>query len=126
MQLRAWSDADAGPSVDTFGKRKVDHMNTADLIERVATEHGIAKEHVKKVLDSTFAVITAAAASGEEIAVAGFGRFKVTALPERQGRNPATGEPITIAASKKLSFSPAKAVREALNAATANETAAAA
>jgi len=101
-------------------------MNTADLIERVAGKHGIAKEHVKKVLDSTFAVITAAAASGEEIAFTGFGRFKVTALPERQGRNPATGEPIAIAASKKLSFSPAKALREALNATTANETVAAA
>ena len=101
-------------------------MNTADLIERVAIEHGMAKEHVKKVIDSTFAVITAAAASGEEVALAGFGRFKVADLPERQGRNPATGETITIAASKKLSFSPAKAVREALNAATANQTAAAA
>ena len=101
-------------------------MNTADLIERVATEHGIAKEHVRKVIDSIFTVITAAAASGEEIALAGFGRFRVTALPERQGRNPATGEPITIAASKKLSFSPAKAVREALNASTTSETTAAA
>ena len=68
-------------------------------------------------------MIIAAAAGGEEIAVAGFGRFKVTTRPERQGRNPATGETITIAASKKLSCSPA--VREALNAATANETAAA-
>ena len=100
-------------------------MNTADLIARVATEHGLAKEHVKKVIDSTFTAIAVAAASGEEIALAGFGRFKVTDLPERQGRNPATGEPITIAAAKKLSFSPAKAVREALNAAT-SETAAAA
>ena len=100
-------------------------MNTADLIARVATEHGLAKEHVKKVIDSTFTAIAVAAASGEEIALAGFGRFKVTDLPERQGRNPATGEPITIAAAKKLSFSPAKTVREALNAATSETVAAA-
>ena len=56
---------------------------------------------MKKVIDNTFTVITTTAASGEEIALAGFGRFKVTDLPERQGRNPATGEPITIAASKE-------------------------
>jgi len=43
MPVLAWTHS---------AKRKVDHMNAADLIERVATEHGIAKEHVKKVLDS--------------------------------------------------------------------------
>jgi hypothetical protein len=50
-----------------------------------------------------------------KFALAGFGRFKVADRPERQGRNPATGEPITIAASKKLSFTPAKALRDVLN-----------
>jgi len=89
-------------------------MNTADLIERVAAEHGVAKDHARKIIDSALAAITAAA-SGEEVALAGFGRFKVADRPERQGRNPATGEPITIAASKKLSFTPAKALRDALN-----------
>jgi len=90
-------------------------MNTADLIERVAAEHGVGKDHARKIIDSALAAIAAAAASGEEVALAGFGRFKVADRPERQGRNPATGEPITIAASKKLSFTPAKALRDALN-----------
>jgi DNA-binding protein HU-beta len=90
-------------------------MNTADLIERVAAEHGVAKDHARRIIDSTFAAITAAAVSGEEIALAGFGRFKVADKPERQGRNPATGEAITIAAARKLSFSPAKPLRDALN-----------
>jgi DNA-binding protein HU-beta len=94
-------------------------MNTADLIERVAAEHGVAKEHTKKIIDSVFAAITASAIDGEEVAINGFGRFKVTDRPERQGRNPATGEAMTIAASKKLTFSPAKTVREAVNTAPA-------
>ena len=94
-------------------------MNTAELIERVATEHGVAKEHARKIIDSAFAAITTAAIGGEEVALNGFGRFKVTDRPERQGRNPATGETITIAASKKLTFAPAKSVRTALDAAPA-------
>jgi DNA-binding protein HU-beta len=49
------------------------------------------------------------------VTLAGFGRFRVTNRAERQGRNPITGETITIAASKKLSFAPAKSVRDALN-----------
>jgi DNA-binding protein HU-beta len=91
-------------------------MNTADLIEQVAAEHGVAKEHAKKILDSALAAITAAASAGEEVTLAGFGRFKVTDRAERQGRNPATGETITIAASKKLAFTAAKSVRDTLNA----------
>ena len=83
-------------------------MNTTELIERVAAEHGVAKEHAKKILDSVFTAITAAASAGDEVSVAGFGRFKVSDRAARQGRNPATGETITIAASKKLTFSPAK------------------
>jgi DNA-binding protein HU-beta len=91
-------------------------MNTADLIEQVAAEHGVAKEHAKKILDSAVAAITAAASAGEEVTLAGFGRFKVTDRAERPGRNPATGETIIIAASRKLAFTAAKSVRDTLNA----------
>ena len=98
-------------------------MNAVDLAERVAAEHGVSKEHAKKLIDSVFGAITKAALGGEEVALNGFGRFKVTDRAEHQGRNPVTGEALTIAASKKLSFTPAKAVREALNTATPREIA---
>jgi DNA-binding protein HU-beta len=91
-------------------------MNTADLVEHVATEHDVTKERARRILDGVFLAITAAAIRGEEVSLSGFGRFKVTDRAERQGRNPATGETITIAASKKLTFTPAKSVRDALNA----------
>ena len=100
-------------------------MNTTELIERVAGEHGVAKEHAKKILDSAFTAITAAASAGDEVSVTGFGRFKVSDRAARQGRNPGTGETITIAASRKLTFSPAKTIRDALNVAGATDRAAA-
>jgi DNA-binding protein HU-beta len=90
-------------------------MNTTELVDRVAAEHGVAKEHTKRILDSVFTAITAAARAGDEVVLAGFGRFKVSDRAARQGRNPATGETIAIAASKKLTFSPAKTIRDALN-----------
>jgi len=49
------------------------------------------------------------------VAVAGFGRFKLSSRAARQGRNPATGETIEIPAARKLAFSAAKSVRDALN-----------
>lgn len=97
-------------------------MNTTDLIDRVATEHGMAKDHVRKILDSTFGAITAAGLRGDEVALSGFGKFKVTDRAERQRRNPATGEAITIPAARKLSFVPAKNIRDAFNAPADQET----
>ena len=90
-------------------------MNTTELIERVAAENGVAREHARKIVDSTFAAIIEAATAGDEVALSGFGRFKVKEVAERQGRNPGTGETITIPASRKLNFAAAKALREALN-----------
>ena len=55
-----------------------------------------------------------AAKKGEEVNLLGFGKFKVKENPARQGRNPATGATIEIAASRKLGFTPAKQVKDAL------------
>ena len=92
-----------------------DNVNTGDLIERVAVEHGVAKEHVRRILDSALAAIVSAAENGEDVSLSGFGRFKLSSRAARQGRNPATGETIEIPASTKLAFTAAKSVREALN-----------
>ena len=56
-----------------------------------------------------------AAANGEEISLPGFGKFKVKETPEREGGNPTSGEKIKIAASRKLTYSPAKGVKALLN-----------
>jgi DNA-binding protein HU-beta len=98
-------------------------MNTADLIERVAAEHGVAKEHARRILDSALAAIVAAVENGEDVALSGFGRFKPSNRAARQGRNPATGETIEIPASRTLAFTAAKAVRDALNGGKSKNTA---
>ena len=80
----------------------------------MAREVGMEKSAAKKAVEAVFAGIVDAAKTGEEINLPGFGRFKVKDSPARQGRNPATGATIEIAASKKLGFSPAKQVKDAL------------
>ena len=89
-------------------------MKTTDLIEHVAAEAGLEKAQAKKAVEAVIAGIIDAAKQGDEINLAGFGKFKVKDSPARQGRNPGTGESIEIAASRKLSFNPAKQVKDAL------------
>ncbi len=90
-------------------------MTATDLVTAIADERGLTKIEAKAVIDSVFAAIVSAAAAGEEISLPGFGKFKVKTSAAREGRNPSTGAPIKIAASKKLGFSPAKALKDRLN-----------
>ena len=90
-------------------------MNNSDLAEKLAAETGVTKADAKKVVDAVFAAIAEAAAAGDEISLNGFGKFKVKDSPAREGRNPSSGETIQIAASKKLTFAPSKAIKDKLN-----------
>jgi DNA-binding protein HU-beta len=90
-------------------------LNNGELSDRIATENQLSKADARKIVDAVFDAIGEAAARGEEVALAGFGKFKVTDRPERDGRNPSTGATIKIAASKKLSFTPAKAIKDRIN-----------
>ena len=90
-------------------------MNISDLVSYVADQDGkITKTQAKALVDSVFAAITSAAVKGEEVSLPGFGKFKVQDKPARTGRNPSTGAAIQIAASKKLVFQPAKALKDTL------------
>ena len=90
-------------------------MNNTELAETLTAAHGLTKADARKLVDAVFAEIADAAAKGGEISINGFGKFKVKNTPARDGRNPATGETISIKASKKLAFTPAKAVKDRLN-----------
>jgi DNA-binding protein HU-beta len=89
-------------------------MKTADLIEHVISQAGIDKRTARKAVDAVLSGIVEAARKGEDVSLAGFGKFSVKDSPARQGRNPATGEAIEIAASRKLAFAAAKQVKEGL------------
>jgi len=90
-------------------------VNTSDLADRIAETHGLTKTQAKAVVEDILKGISDAAAKGEDVSLNGFGKFKVQNKPERDGRNPATGATIRIAASRKLVFQPAKALKGAMN-----------
>jgi DNA-binding protein HU-beta len=91
-------------------------MNTADLAAKLAGQNSLSKAQAKSLVEELLKEIITAASEGNEISLPGFGKFKVKEASAREGRNPSTGEIIKIAASKKLSFTPAKAVKDLLNA----------
>ena len=90
-------------------------MNITELADKISTEHNVGKAEAKRMVETVLSTIAHAAGQGEEVALGGFGRFKVAERPARPGRNPATGEAIQIAASRKLAFAPAKQLRDRLN-----------
>jgi DNA-binding protein HU-beta len=91
-------------------------MTTAnEIAEKIANEHSLTKSQAKSIVEGVFQSIAEAAVSDAETSIPGFGKFKVKATAERDGRNPSTGATIKIAASKKLTFTPAKAIKDSLN-----------
>lgn len=91
-------------------------MNKNDLIESLAEEHELTKTFARDIVENIFEMIMDAAKKGDEVSIFGFGKFKIVDRKARKGRNPQTGEPVKIAASKNLKFEQAKAVKELLNA----------
>lgn len=91
-------------------------MNKTELVNVVAAETNLAKKDVDAVVSATVKAITDALKEGDKVALIGFGTFEVKATAEREGRNPKTGETITIAAAKKPVFSASKVLKDEVNA----------
>jgi len=89
-------------------------MNVSELAKGVAAATGTSDADARKAVTAVFDQIAGAAAKGEEVSIPGFGKFAVKDRPERQGRNPATGEAMTFAASKKVAFTAAKGLKDKL------------
>jgi DNA-binding protein HU-beta len=89
-------------------------MRKQDLVEAVASETGLAESKVNQALSALFAAIEDALAKGDEVSISGFGTFRVTERPAREGRNPQTGEPIKIKAKKSPSFKAGAGLRRAV------------
>ena len=82
-------------------------MKKSEMIEALAKETGLTKTDVEKVFNEL--------GKGNNVAVAGFGTFKVSKRAARTGRNPQTGETIKIAASKSVGFKAGSALKETVN-----------
>lgn len=91
-------------------------MNKTELVSKVAEKLGVTKKDTGAAIDAAVDAIIEAVASGDEVSISGFGKFSITERSERQGRNPQTGEAITIAATKSPRFKAAKTFKDAVNA----------
>ncbi|HHH54036.1 MAG TPA: HU family DNA-binding protein [Bacteroidetes bacterium] len=90
-------------------------MNKGDLINFVASKAGVNKTQAADAVNAVFEGIEGTLKSGDKAAFVGFGTFAVSRRNERKGKNPATGQEITIPAMNVVKFKPGKALKESVN-----------
>jgi DNA-binding protein HU-beta len=89
-------------------------VNRRDLVNAVANHTGRDRKEVDEVLKGFTDVVTAVVAKGEPVAISGFAKFVKVDRPARMGRNPQTGQPVKIKASKKARITPLKAFKDSV------------
>lgn len=90
-------------------------MTKADIIEAVYDQIGFSKKETAEVVELVFETMKDTLADGDKIKISGFGNFVVRDKRARPGRNPQTGEAITISQRKVLTFKPSQVLKSALN-----------
>ena len=90
-------------------------MNKNELVTSMAEKTGMKKTEVEKVLKAFTDTVAEELKKGEKIQLVGFGTFEVSERSAREGRNPRTGETMTIAATKAPKFKAGKALKDAIN-----------
>ena len=91
-------------------------MNKTELVAALAEQAGVSKKDAEKVLKAFTDVVESELKKGGKVQLVGFGTFEVSERAAREGRNPATLQPIKIPASKAPKFKAGKALKDALNA----------
>jgi integration host factor subunit alpha len=90
-------------------------MTKADIIEAVYDQIGFSKKETAEIVELVFETMKDTLAEGDKIKISGFGNFVVRDKRARPGRNPQTGEAITISERKVLTFKPSQVLKSALN-----------
>ena len=90
-------------------------MNKGELIEAVAAAADLSKADATKAVEAFVGTVTKSLKKGDQVAIIGFGSFSVKDRAARQGRNPKTGAPIDIPASRVPGFKAGKALKDAVN-----------
>jgi len=91
-------------------------VNKTDLVKAVAQKADMTQKDAEKAINAVFASIEEALASDDKVQIIGFGTFEVKVREERKGRNPQTGNEITIPASKNPVFKAGKGLKDTVNA----------
>lgn len=89
-------------------------MNKSELVSSVAEGADISKADAAKAVDAMVAGISGALSNGEQVTIIGFGTFSIRERAARQGRNPQTGKPMNIAASKSVGFKAGKQLKDSV------------
>lgn len=90
-------------------------MTKADIVETIYEKVGLSKRESARIVDMLFDIIKGKLENGENVKISGFGTFAVRNKNARRGRNPQTGEEITISARRVLSFKPSNVLRKLIN-----------
>lgn len=90
-------------------------MNKQELVSAVAESAGISKQQANQAIDGCLDAISGSLQNGQEVRLTGFGTFGVTARAATTGRNPRTGAPIKIPASKRPTFRAGKKLKDQVN-----------
>ena len=90
-------------------------MTRADMVELVYERIGVSKREAAAVVESIFDIIKESLERGENVKISGFGSFNLREKKPRRGRNPQTGEEITISARRVLSFKSSNVLKDQLN-----------
>ena len=90
-------------------------MNKTELIAAMAENADLSRKDAEAALKAFVEVVTDAMKKDDKVQLVGFGTFEVAERPEREGRNPQTGESMTIKASRNPKFKAGKALKDALN-----------
>jgi len=90
-------------------------MNKSELVDQIAKTAEVTKAEAERTLSALIETVTNALKAGDDVALVGFGTFKISDRAARTGRNPRTGETIQIAAAKVPKFSAGKALKDAVN-----------
>jgi integration host factor subunit alpha len=90
-------------------------MTKADIFEKVQEGLGLSKKESAEMVEAVFAIMKNTLESGEDLKISGFGSFIVKQKKDRRGRNPQTGESITIEARRILTFKPSGVLKDQIN-----------
>ena len=90
-------------------------MNRNELVNVISSKTDLKKSEASKTVDAVFDSIAEALKGGDEVRLVGFGTFVVSTRAASQGRNPRTGDPIDIPASKQPKFKAGKGLKDAVN-----------
>jgi integration host factor subunit alpha len=90
-------------------------MTKADIAEKVQTSTGLTKKESLEMMEAVISIMKFTLEQGENLKLSGFGNFAVKQKNDRRGRNPQTGETITISSRRIVTFKPSALLRQAIN-----------